>query len=55
MMFNSNHDPRQSTPVLIADAVGNGDVWKLSHDSPGGGVHELEGPLVVWLLKGILG
>jgi hypothetical protein len=44
----------KSTPVFIADAVGDGDVWKLGHHCPGRGVHELEGSLVVWLLKGIL-
>lgn len=45
----------KSTPVFITDAVGNRDIWEFGHDCPGGGVHELEGPLVVWLLKGIFG
>lgn len=45
---------KKSTPVFIADPVGNGDVWELCHDCPGSGIHELKSPPVVWLLKAIL-
>ena len=42
-------------PVFIAHSICDGDVGELGHDCPGGRVHELESPLVVWLLKAILG
>ena len=42
-------------PVLVADAVCDGDVRDLGHDLSGSGVHEVQGPLVVWLLEAIFG
>lgn len=34
---------------LVADAVGYSNVGELFNDFCGGGVHEVEGALVVWL------
>lgn len=54
----SVHESRTTTmsrlPVFVTNTVCNGDVWKLSHDALGGGIHEIESPSIVGLFKLIL-
>lgn len=42
-----------NTPVLVADAIGDGDVWELRHDGTSSGVHEIKSPAVIGLLPAI--
>ncbi len=54
-MLQAKSPSHESQPVFVADSVSNSNVWKLSHDGPGGGVHELQRPLVIRLLEAVLG
>lgn len=45
----------QSIPEFIAHSICDGDIWELRHGGPGGSIHELQSPLVVWFLEAIFG
>src|SRR5947209_3714303 len=50
----TTHSWAFNAPILVTNAICNGNFGYLGHDCFSSGVHELETPFVVWLFKIVL-